>query len=165
MFRICKVSGSNLNQVTLYTDCFWLTALIVRWLRSTHILLPPTETERWRRPSDSLSLSSKKFRLNLCQTFVSHVNVSYIWIREMRQYLKHDVVVQRDGTNLRAWYLSSRVLYMDGHSEAGSALRFSIYRSLPYMLFYFWISYFSLHQPWKSQILDERPIYDFWNVF
>jgi len=42
----------------------------------------------------------------------------------MRQYLKRDVVVQRDGTNLRAWYLSSRVLYMDGHSEAGSALYF-----------------------------------------
>jgi len=55
----------------------------------------------------------------------------------MRQYLKRDVVVQRDGTNLRAWYLSSRVLYMDGHSEADSALHFSIYRSLPYLLFYF----------------------------
>jgi len=55
----------------------------------------------------------------------------------MRQYLKRDVIVQRDGTNLRAWYLSSRVLYTDGHSEAGSALHFSIYRSLPYLLFYF----------------------------
>jgi len=55
----------------------------------------------------------------------------------MRQYLKGDVVVQRDGTNLRAWYLSSRVLYMDGHSEAGSTLHFSIYRSLAYLLFYF----------------------------
>ena len=55
----------------------------------------------------------------------------------MRQYLKRDVVVQRDGTNFRAWYLSSRVLYIDGHSEAGSALHFSIYRPLPYLLFYF----------------------------
>jgi hypothetical protein len=97
---------------------------------------------RWPRPSDGLSLSSKKFRLNLCRTFVSHVNVSYISIRVMRQYPMRDVVVQRDGTNLRAWYLSSRVLYMDGHSEAGSALHFSIYRSLPYLFFYIWISYF-----------------------
>jgi len=84
-----------------------------------------------------MSLSSKKFRLNLCQTFVSHVNESYIGIRVMRQYLTRDVVVQRDGTNLRAWYLSSRVLCMDGHSEAGSALYFSIYRSVSYLLLYF----------------------------